>query len=292
LYPRKIKPPALAHALPDVDAKNKASGNRRKNYHLSGKYRAFPHVARPTVDPTIDLEDFPNQFEALAEEVTTFVHCLNEFPEFTDEAVNTSISSFEGDLKYWASCLHNYSGQFRYPAVQRYIQDLAVEMGEHIDSITSTLSMFIEVGVPTIRFAQKHGATNLLNLSTVSTFFSAVTATTIQFSYQLQSPISAAVNSFWFLSLVFSIAAAVNSLLGLTWKQAMYRSRTPSSLVGSHLDQALSLDFPGARCFVFFYRSMFVHVCVRTTYHHVHYNDCLHCFYFVRSSSRLSLVRF
>jgi hypothetical protein len=30
-----------------------------------------------------------------------------------------------------------------------------------------------------------------------------------------------AVNSFWFSSLVFSIAAAVNSLLGLTWKQAM-----------------------------------------------------------------------
>ena len=94
-------------------------------------------------------------------------------------------------------------------------------MGEHIDSITTTLSMFIEVGVPTIRFAQKHGATNLLNLSTLATFFSAVTATTIQFSYQLRDPISAAVNSFWFLSLVFSIAAAVNSLLGLTWKQAI-----------------------------------------------------------------------
>lgn len=112
-------------------------------------------------------------------------------------------------------------GQFRYPAVQRYIQDLALEMGEHIDSITSTLSMFIEVGVPTIRFAQKHGATNLLNLSTVATFFSAVTATTLQFSFALDNRTSDAVNSFWFLSLVFSIAAAVNSLLGLTWKQAM-----------------------------------------------------------------------
>jgi hypothetical protein len=73
-----------------------------------------------------------------------------------------------------------------------------------------------------IRFAQKHGATNLLNLSTVATFFSAVTATTMQFSYQiLGSPLSDAVNCFWFASLVFSIAAAVNSLLGLTWKQAM-----------------------------------------------------------------------
>lgn len=76
--------------------------------------------------------------------------------------------------------------------------------------------------MPTIRFAQKHGATNLLNLSTVATFFSAVTATTMQFSYALErTPIADTVNSFWFASLVFSIGAAVNSLLGLTWKQAM-----------------------------------------------------------------------
>ena len=76
--------------------------------------------------------------------------------------------------------------------------------------------------MPTIRFAQKHGATNLLNLSTVATFFSAVTATSLQFSYALQQTLIAdAVNSFWFASLVFSIGAAVNSLLGLTWKQAM-----------------------------------------------------------------------
>jgi hypothetical protein len=96
-------------------------------------------------------------------------------------------------------------------------------MGDHLDNITTTLSMFIEVGVPTIRFAQKHGAMNLLNLSTVATFFSAVTATTLQFSFQLprNNSVAVVVNSFWFASLVFSIAAAVNSLLGLTWKQAM-----------------------------------------------------------------------
>jgi len=31
----------------------------------------------------------------------SFLKCLNEFPEFTDEAVNTSIKSFEGDLKVY-----------------------------------------------------------------------------------------------------------------------------------------------------------------------------------------------
>ena len=77
-------------------------------------------------------------------------------------------------------------------------------------------------GVPTIRAAQKHAAANLLNLSTVATFFSAVTATTLQFSFdQTETTLANSVNGFWFTSLVFSIGAAVNSLLGVTWKQAM-----------------------------------------------------------------------
>jgi hypothetical protein len=42
---------------------------------------------------------FPEQLESLAADVTTFLNCLNEFPEFTDEAVNSSISSFQDDLK-------------------------------------------------------------------------------------------------------------------------------------------------------------------------------------------------
>ncbi|THH12742.1 hypothetical protein EW146_g7414 [Bondarzewia mesenterica] len=215
----------------------------------SRKSKPPPHVRRPMVFGELDPEDFPKQIKELAQDVVTFLHCLNEFPEFTDEAVNASIISFEGDLKvsvslqmnvyldgfltcvkYWASCLKAYEGQFRYPAVQRYLHDLSTEMGEHLESITSSLSMFIEIdsihtGVPTIRFAQKHGANNLLNLSTVATFFSAVTATTLQFSYTaVEGALAESVNAFWFTSMVFSIAAAVNSLLGLTWKQAMYRS--------------------------------------------------------------------
>ena len=206
-----------------------------------------------------------------AEDITTFLECLNEFPEFTDEAVNASILAFQGDLKVGSvprvfTCrlptmvspsltdvfdglvlgvvpwsIFRYanhrmrstlfvlivvSGQFKYPAVQRYLHDLSTDLGEHIESITSALSLFIEVGksfdftfvlcsgfpyydvsgVPTIRFAQKHGAQNLLNLSTVATFFSSVTATSLQFSFGVtSSPAANAVNAFWFTSLVFSI---------------------------------------------------------------------------------------
>jgi hypothetical protein len=51
------------------------------------------------VTEQLDPECFPEQLEALAREVTTFLDTLNEFPEFTDEVVNASILSFEGDLK-------------------------------------------------------------------------------------------------------------------------------------------------------------------------------------------------
>ncbi|PPQ86642.1 hypothetical protein CVT25_006826 [Psilocybe cyanescens] len=219
LFPRKI-----SHIAREITDESPAATKHRKLFRrVRGK--AQLHVPRPTVTEKLDAESFPHQFEQLSKEVTTFLRCLNEFPEFTDEAVNASILSFEGDLKYWASCLKEYSSQFRYPAVQRYIHDLSSEMGDHLDELSSSLSMFIEVGVPTIRFAQKHGAENLLNLSTVATFFSAVTATTMQFSFELEhDTVTDSVNAFWFASLVFSIGAAVNSLLGLTWKQAMYRS--------------------------------------------------------------------
>jgi hypothetical protein len=117
-------------------------------------------------------------------------------------------------------------GQFKYPAVQRYLHDLSTDLGEHIESITSALSLFIDIGelswftsvmrsslpyppvsgVPTIRFAQEHGAHSLLNLSTIATFFSSVTATSLQFSFSdTHSAAANAVNAFWFTSLVFSI---------------------------------------------------------------------------------------
>ncbi|KAH8113819.1 WD40 repeat-like protein [Phellopilus nigrolimitatus] len=225
LFPRRVSrqsAESLVEQRHRTEESSIATGNRK-----GPRRRPLPHVARPSLpkDKVMEVDEFPDQLKQFARDIKTFLKSLNEFPEFTDEAVNNSIESFEADLKYWASCLKTYEGQFKYPAVQRYLHDLCTEMGDHLDTITSSLSMFLEIGIPTIRFAQKHAADNLLNLSTVATFFSAVTATTLQFSFDEKGhPLSDAVNSFWFLSLVFSIASAVNSLLGVTWKQAMYRS--------------------------------------------------------------------
>jgi hypothetical protein len=95
LFPRKVLRQPRAEALVNPTLKSgRKKGARRK---------PPPNVRRPTIDETLDPESFPEQLEAFAEDVTTFLNCLNEFPEFTDEAVNASILSFEADLKV---CYH------------------------------------------------------------------------------------------------------------------------------------------------------------------------------------------
>jgi WD repeat-containing protein 26 len=92
LFPRKI-----SHVSKDGPVDTGPS--RRRRHGRAIKTKTPPHVARPSVAQHLDLEFFPEQLEAFATDVATFLDCLNEFPEFTDERVNASIRSFEGDLK-------------------------------------------------------------------------------------------------------------------------------------------------------------------------------------------------
>lgn len=52
-------------------------------------------------------------------------------------------------------------------------------------------------------------------MTTIATFFSSITGAALAFLN-----INSTVNGFWFSSIVFSIASAVYSLLGLTWYQS------------------------------------------------------------------------
>ena len=108
LFPRKVSHQSLESAVkPGVLPKRRRA-----------RSKAPPHVRRPLVLEKLDREDFPGQLGLFARDVITFLHCLNEFPEFTDEALNASILAFEGDLKVCA------------------VRDL---LGSHIiDSFTST----------------------------------------------------------------------------------------------------------------------------------------------------------
>ncbi|GJE84621.1 WD40 repeat-like protein [Phanerochaete sordida] len=189
-------------------------------------------------DQQLTARDLPAELHALAADITRLLDCFGQYPEFLDEVPEQTL---EEDIESWASYLSSFDGMVIFysvtlqlsvslddietAAVRKYVHDLSITLGYRLHHIASFIPRFIELGVPTIRGVQKGSAGNLINLSTVATLFSGVTATVLQFSYANNSTTSAeAVNGFWFISLVFSISAAVNSLLGLTWMQAVFRS--------------------------------------------------------------------
>ena len=91
LFPRKVRHQTREESL-----------TTHPNLHFlktKRHHRAPPHVLNPIVDEKLDPEDIPEQLQLFARDVTTFLDCLNEFPEFTDEAVNSAVLSLEGDLK-------------------------------------------------------------------------------------------------------------------------------------------------------------------------------------------------
>ena len=92
--------------------------------------------------------------------------------------------------------------------------------------VSSVSSHNMIAALPTFLAEEKERETSrYVNITTIATFFSSVTATTLQMSISItnQSAVWDVVNFFWFTSLVFSVSSGVSSLLGMTWrKSSMY----------------------------------------------------------------------
>lgn len=76
-------------------------------------------------------------------------------------------------------------------------------------------------GYSHIQNSERNATSRYLTMTTIATFFSGITATTLQFSFmETNGVLDNMVNFFWFSSLVFSISSAINSLLGMTWRKS------------------------------------------------------------------------
>ena len=129
LFPRKISRQALEALAPrmrsrpssvyevaqvamghnNADSSNEKGGTtstnatqqtqiRRKRKHHKSLH-SHVTAARPAVLEPLDPEHFPQQLELFANDVATFLRSLTEFPEFSDEGVESAISAFESDLR-------------------------------------------------------------------------------------------------------------------------------------------------------------------------------------------------
>ncbi|KAI5116568.1 hypothetical protein M0805_000992 [Coniferiporia weirii] len=106
--------------------------------------------------------------------------------------------------------------------------EIYLGLRKHIVNVTEGLSERFETSIPEfLKAREKAQSIDYNNMLTAATFFSAVTATTLQLSYAYNTSTHAsfgvAVNTLWFVALVFSTASSLNSLVGLTWYQKVRR---------------------------------------------------------------------
>ncbi|KAJ6576423.1 hypothetical protein DFH09DRAFT_1149298 [Mycena vulgaris] len=157
---------------------------------------------------------------SLVAAISIFSTAWDDFPEFANNDRRHCLVALEQHLLVWLNILGSYENS---PEFIRCIRELLSDTISELNRVTQRLADFTTTGVQEISFAQKHSTQILLNSATIATFFSAVTVTTIQYSFaQVTSPLQIAVNTLWFSSLVLSVSSAINSLLAMTWRQAIY----------------------------------------------------------------------
>ncbi|KAF8064355.1 hypothetical protein FPV67DRAFT_1699223 [Lyophyllum atratum] len=209
------------------------------------QHPAPAYGAELTVAVAAGPSKFSTAFENLSRRSQELRKRLDEFTEHTDESARLQglIQLFENDFK--VSDLSHSSPSVTFPTLSLYtgfhptnmlvfIHRLMQDVGDDLDHLSSAFKLFNELGIPAMRSKREREAERVLTVTTVATFLSAVTATTLQMSIGVQgdtlpSTVIAIVNTFWFCSLVFSIGAALNSLLSSTWKHsAAYDKGGPS----------------------------------------------------------------
>ncbi|KAJ7127000.1 WD40-repeat-containing domain protein [Mycena epipterygia] len=157
---------------------------------------------------------------SLVDAIGLFSTAWDDFPEFANNDRRHCVVALEQHLLVWLNILGSYESS---PEFLHCVRELLFETNLELGHLTQRLADFIATGVQEISFAQKHSTQILLNSATIATFLSAVTVTTIQYSFQaVTSPLQISVNTLWFSSLVLSVSSAINSLLAMTWRQAIY----------------------------------------------------------------------
>ncbi|KAL5528778.1 hypothetical protein ACEPAF_7915 [Sanghuangporus sanghuang] len=103
----------------------------------------------------------------------------------------------------------------------QYLDDVFEPLVKYFDSLINELTNIADKEIAAIRQAQDFRSQRYLNLTTVATFLSSVTVSTLQITADDGvSSLASVTNTLWLISLVFSTASAVYSLLMMTWRQS------------------------------------------------------------------------
>ncbi|KIO25365.1 hypothetical protein M407DRAFT_210637 [Tulasnella calospora MUT 4182] len=139
----------------------------------------------------------------LSETLKTFLGRLGDIPEFWGQDLTDALHEFGDWIRFRAGRILTHRGRpqtgaflarpFHSPfvsesrltenrTIRQYISQVMKEMTNHITSISRALSAFNRDGFNVIRGSQDQTQNRLQNMSTVATFLSGVTATTMQYA--------------------------------------------------------------------------------------------------------------
>ncbi|KAI0092759.1 hypothetical protein BDY19DRAFT_925993 [Irpex rosettiformis] len=179
------------------------------------------------LQPSTVSEKYENiglEFRMFSRDVVTLFDCFSQFPQFVEELPDWSLAE---DLQIWANSLENFEHEFATLAVQKYLYDSMADIGIHLEALAKRfIPAFTKLGIPTVRASQDRGTSNLENQTIVAALFAGTATGMLQIYSDPPSSggLGAAIIILWSMALIFSIASAVNGLLGLSWTQAIYRS--------------------------------------------------------------------
>ncbi|PAV18453.1 WD40 domain containing protein [Pyrrhoderma noxium] len=155
----------------------------------------------------IEIGDFVNTMDAAQNVVQEVIDAFQELKE----------SAKILDVEYGYLKSVDFTGDYIEASL---LDPLAITFEKFLDELRNVAVNEVEM----MRQAQDLSSQRYLNLMTVSTFLSSVTASTLQITANnSESVLSIIVNTMWFTSLVFSTASAVYSLLIMTWRQSPVR---------------------------------------------------------------------
>ncbi|KAH8109981.1 hypothetical protein DFH11DRAFT_843897 [Phellopilus nigrolimitatus] len=221
---------------PGIQATNSMKVRLRQLRDLFGANTSslFPHdvnvmMFRQASESQAYLVEFSRSFRKFAEALDMTAKALYEFHGvYHDEKLMLQLYSLHMRFTTEASTIstgNDFSHKPPPDELQRHIQILMREWVESaVDSLIEAIGNFHEKGVPIICSAQQYKSSRYLDMTTIATFLSGVTASMLQVSVNDSTNATGiAANTFFFSSLVFSIGSAVNSLLVMAWRRSVVR---------------------------------------------------------------------
>ncbi|KLO19393.1 hypothetical protein SCHPADRAFT_74929 [Schizopora paradoxa] len=174
----------------------------------------------------LSTQELPKRFHVLSKSMDDIVPALWELTIFNSDLsfAFLSLKAAAESAKRYLETEYNLILFREYP-IDGFLNDvLWGSFTAPLETVVRELSHLADRHIQALHTSQERNMAKFLHLTTIATFLSSVTATTLQISFGDQpSALSSATNTFWFCSLVFSIGSAMHSLLAMTWNQSDVR---------------------------------------------------------------------